>query len=161
MAGQRYFFTGHIYELVDNVVFSRSIEVYLQRMRVPPKDLINYMKKFIYTAYQSTQINCPLSPSFHIMAFRNGVVDMEKLKLYPFSPDFHVIFEHDYCYDPDAVCPIWDAFLRMVLPEKESMRILQMYLGLGLYNRGKMADKVENCLFLYGSGSNEGLELLS
>jgi phage/plasmid-associated DNA primase len=29
-----------------------------------------------------------------------------------------------------------------------------MYLGLGLFNRGKMTDKVENCLMLFGAGSN-------
>ena len=149
-----YFFTGKIYEPISRDVFNRSIELYLVSMHVQNKYMCYALGKLQKKAEESVRLNNILSPSFHIMAFMNGVVDMETGILSPFSSDFHVVYMHEYSYDPKAKCPMWTSFLKTVLPEKESRHILQMYLGLGLYNRGYMTDKVENCLVLYGNGSN-------
>ena len=154
MNDKAYFFDGKIYIPVDNEVFYYALESYLKRMHVSMGDINRSLRHFIFKAFQSLRMCCLLEPTFHIMAFQNGVVNMDTGGLTPFSPDHHVIYLNSYDYDPAADCPIWKQFLREVLPETESRLTLQMYLGLGLLNRGKMSDKIENCLMLFGTGSN-------
>nr|DAV38577.1 MAG TPA: dsDNA helicase [Caudoviricetes sp.] len=154
MNGITYFFTGKIYEPISEDVLERAIELFLVRMHVPNRDMYYSLNKFQKKAKQSLRLNCYLHPSFHVKAYLNGVVDMTTGVLHKFSPEFHVIYLNEYNYDPTAKCPLWNSFLRTVLPEKESRSILQMYLGLCTFDRGYMTDKVENCLMLYGNGSN-------
>ena len=154
MNGTFYFFTGMIYEPISEDVYDCAIEMFLVSMHVPNRDMYYSLKRFLWKAKQSLRMNCVFHPVFHIWAFRNGVVDMRTGVLYPFSGDFHVAYIHDYVYDPDAKCPLWRSFLREVLPEKNSRLILQMYLGLTTIDRGALSGKVENCLALYGNGSN-------
>lgn len=152
--GIPYFFTGKIYEPINDVVRDRAIELFLKRMRVQPTDMYYSKKKFFNEAKRSILLNGALRPMFHIKAYKNGVVDFTDGKLRPFSSEYHVIYLHEYAYDPDARCDVWLQFLKTVLPEKESRLILQMFLGLCTMDRGSMVDKVENCLMLYGNGSN-------
>ena len=154
MKGVPYFFTGKIYEPINDAIRDRAVELFLRRMRVRDRDMYYSKKKFFAEAKRSMALNSPLRPMFHIKAYRNGVVNFKDGVLRPFSSEFHVVYIHDYDYDPTAKCPIWREFLRMVLPEKESRLILQMFLGLCTMDRGSMVDKVENCLMLYGNGSN-------
>lgn len=152
--GIPYFFTGKIYEPVPSNVVDRGVELFLKRMRVKDKDMYYSLSKFIKKARQSMELNNVLMPVFHIKAYRNGVVDMRDGKLRSFSPEYPVIYQHEYDYDSSAKCPLWLNFLKSVLPEKESRLTLQMFLGLCTFDRGYMTDKVENCLMLYGNGSN-------
>lgn len=152
--GVPYFFTGKIYEPITDAMRDRAVELYLRRMRVRDRDMYYSKKKFFYEAKQSMLLNNQLRPVFHIKAYKNGVVNFNDGKLRPFSSEYPVVYLHDYAYDSTAKCPIWNAFLRQVLPEKESRLILQMFLGLCTMDRGSMVDKVENCLMLYGNGSN-------
>lgn len=152
--GVPYFFTGYIYEPVTDVMRDRAVELYLLRMRVRSTDMYYSKKKFFEEAKRSVSLNGKLHPVFHIKAYRNGVMDFEKGEFSDFSSKFHVTYIHDYKYDPAARCPTWMNFLKSVLPEKESRLILQMFLGLCTMNRGEMGSKVENCLMLYGNGSN-------
>ena len=154
MHGVYYLFTGEIYERISSEILGKAVEEWLIRMRVSSKVLHYSSKKFQDEARLSVRINKPFSPKFHIKAYRNGVVDFTDGILRPFSPDYHVMYKNPYDYDPTAKCPMWHSFLRTVLPERDSRLILQMYLGLCTYDRGKMVDKVENCLMLFGTGSN-------
>lgn len=152
--GSVYWFNGRIYVPILNDVLYRALNLYLRQIGVGNGDILQGLKFFISEVFKSLKLWCQLEPTFHIQAYKNGVLDMTTRELHPFSPDFHVIYQHDYDYDPDAKCPLWMEFLKTVLPEKESRHILQMYLGLCTFDRGKMTDKVENCLMLYGNGSN-------
>lgn len=152
--GCYYLFTGEIYEAVNPEIICKAVEEWLIKVHVSPKVLHFSSNKFQSEALLSIRINNPFCPMFHIKAYQNGVVDFTDGKLRPFSPEFHVLYKHPYKYDPSAKCPMWQSFLRTVLPEKDSRLILQMYLGLCTYDRGKMIDKVENCLMLFGTGSN-------
>jgi P4 family phage/plasmid primase-like protien len=154
MNGRAYTFDGQIYIPVENEVFYRGLKTYLVRMHVNLGDISRNFRHFIYEAFQALKICCRLDPAYHIIAFQNGVVNMDTRELMPFSPEHHVIYLNKYEFDPKADCPLWKTFLREVLPEVESRLTLQMYLSLGLFNRGKMSDKVENCLMLFGTGAN-------
>lgn len=149
-----YLFTGEIYEKVSVALLDKAVEEWLFACGVSSKVMHYSTKKFQESVRKVVFLENKLVPRFHLKAFNNGVVDFTDGVLRPFSPEHHVIFRHPYNYDPKAKCPMWNSFLRTVLPEKESRLILQMYLGLCTYDRGTMVDKVENCLMLCGMGSN-------
>ena len=164
--GETWFFTGKVYEALPNAsCFRRAMKLFLRRMHVPEGFVLKSLDMIIREAYQAMNNNRVLRPRYNLMAFRNGVVDMEDGVLMPFGKEWHVVYLHDYDYDPDADCPMWKEFLRGrtvapgryeggVLPDKNDRAILQMFLGLGLYDRGTMDRKVENSLVLFGNGSN-------
>ena len=107
-----------------------------------------------------------LRPTFDIVAFANGVVDfgsgLKYPNVMPFSPEYHVTYYHPYDYNPKAKCDRWMNFIKEVLPDRTSRMILQMFLGLGLIQRGtaynpyegKESSKIELCLLLIGTGAN-------
>ena len=55
-----------------------------------------------------------------------------------------------YCYDPEAVCPKWHAFLDKVLPEEQAQDLLAEYMGY-CFTRDL---KLEKMLIFFGSGAN-------
>lgn len=55
-----------------------------------------------------------------------------------------------YAYDPKAECPMWEAFLNQMLPEKEAQDILAEYIAYGFTH----GIKIEKMLVLYGRGAN-------
>ena len=161
-----YFFAGKIYEPVpSHSHLNWAMRTYLRVSGVPKAFIVRSIRDIMAVMYTSLNINRVLQPKYNIMAFENGVVDMKDGVLKPFSRDYHVLYLHRYKYDPSARCPKWLSFLRGtefgrkvysggVLPDKNDRTILQMFLGLALYDRGTMDKKVENALVLFGNGSN-------
>lgn len=154
--GRKYYFTGKIYEPIEDAVLRAAIKGYLLRCGIPDDDWLPIPKwKTVMVAfYDALTIDCELHPKYNIQAYQNGVVDLSRKEFYEFDPKYHVFYLHSYPYNPEARCPKWHQFLRQVLPEAASRAILQQYLGLCTLDRGEMTDKVENCLMLYGAGSN-------
>lgn len=152
--GLEYYFDGRVYRPMSDALFDRVMEVYCKRMGMDGRNSYYSMSRVQKKARESASLNGKLRPSFSVQAFLNGVVDFRDCVLRPFSPEYHVLYVHPYEYDPKARCSRWDAFLREVLEEPESRLILQMFFGLCTYDRGFMTDKVENCLVMYGEGSN-------
>lgn len=164
--GEVYFFTGKIYEVVPGHAYlKRAIRTYLRVSGVPKSFIVRSIRDIMAETYTSLEINRVLKPRYNVMAFENGVVDMSDGILRPFSREHHVVYLHHYKYDPEAKCPKWHSFLRGtdfgkkvdtggVLPDRNDRTILQMFLGLALFDRGTMDKKVENALVLFGNGSN-------
>ena len=85
-----------------------------------------------------------------ILNVGNGVLDLEKKKIYPHSPDFFFTQKTNATYDPFAKCPKWKTFLETSIKDKEVIKYLQKAVGLTLtgYNQVKAMH------FLYGEGDN-------
>lgn len=150
-----YLFNGKIYERIpENVVLYDAVKNHLRHKCVPEEDIFTRFKSILGEMFGVLRLKPKLNPKYHIQAFSNGVLNMSTLEFTDFSPEYDVIYIHDYDYDPKAKCPMWMAFIRQMLPETASRAILQMYLGLCTFDRGSMRDKVENCLMLYGTGAN-------
>lgn len=161
--GYYYLFTGRIYEPVDQEQICFVYEQLIEHIGIGQMMFKASVRKeaFLETIRQYNT----LEPKFNLVAFSNGVVDLDD-PMHPvfmdFSPDLHVLHYHPYDYDPKARCDRWELFLNRILPDKESRAILQMFLGLGLMQRGvaydpnkyKGSSKVELCLLLVGSGAN-------
>lgn len=159
-----YVFNGKYFEPVAYDVIEVGLESWLDSMGVSS---IDRNRRSLYT-YMATVCNRirdrVLKPDLSLMCFENGVVDMSKLKLQPFSNRFDVIKQYSFKFDRKEIfnCPIWKAFLGEswlpmqevdgVLPEKDKRRLLQMFLGACLVNRKNIS--FEYFMILQGTGAN-------
>lgn len=162
--GSYYMFNGKIYEVVNVDVISIAYERMIEDLSITAA--INRLGLMDDIFLKPIRMCNLLVPSFDIVAFSNGVVDFSRglvnPRPMPFSPEYHVIYYHPYEFDLGAKCPRWLNFIHEVLPDKTSRMILQMFLGLGLVQRGtaynqyegRESNKVELCLLLIGSGAN-------
>lgn len=158
--GSFYMFDGRIYVTVREELIVMAYDLILEHLRIVPMigNRSVCMKYFVnIIRYYNL-----LSPRPDLVAFTNGVLDLKDYRFYDFSPKFHVTYYHPYEYNEKAKCPRWQSFLHEVLPDKNSRIILQMFLGLGLMERGsvynpyegKQNSKIELCLILLGAGAN-------
>ena len=162
--GAYYMFNGKIYEAVPKIVLEQAYQLLLLDLAMAPMlGISTVMNKSFMEVIECYNI---LRPTFDIVAFANGVVDfgsgLKYPNVMPFSPEYHVTYYHPYDYNPKARCDRWMNFIHEVLPDKTSRMILQMFLGLGLIQRGtaynpyegKESSKIELCLLLIGTGAN-------
>lgn len=161
-SGHFYMFNGKIYEVVSQSVLEQAYILFVEDLMITP--VLNRPSICRDVFLETIRLYNILTPQFDIVAFTNGVVDfgLPEPQAMPFSPSYHVTYYHPYEYNPKAKCTRWLNFLHEVLPNKDARLILQMFLGLGLvqrgdaYNRyeGKTTAKIELCLIMIGSGSN-------
>lgn len=159
-----YVFNGRYFEPVAYDVIEVGLESWLDSMGVSS---IDRNRRSLYT-YMATVCNRirdrVLKPDLSLMCFKNGVVDMSRLKLQPFSSRFDVVKQYSFKFDRKEIfnCPIWKSFLGEswlpmqevdgVLPEKDKRRLLQMFLGACLVNRKNIS--FEYFMILQGTGAN-------
>ncbi len=159
--GVFYVFDGRIYVPVSMDAVESAFDLWMMRIGLK---LSQKRKRdvFKFDFMRSIKITNKLEPRLDIVAFSNGVLELEDCSFHSFSTSYHCLYYHPYPYNPQAKCPKWQEFLKEVLPDKRSRIILQMFLGLGLIERGtvyeqsegKERSKVELCLVLIGSGAN-------
>lgn len=155
-----YYYDGEIYRPVSSKIIEAA---YFQLMEyyhivVMMSNHTIFKDKFL----NNIEFYNILSPRADLIGFTNGVLDIRHDQWYDFSPELHVIRCNPYKFDQKARCPKWQHFLKEVLPNKNSRTILQMFMGLGLMERGTVYDtmtkigtsRIELCLILIGSGSN-------
>lgn len=159
-----YVFNGKIYEAIEVSVLEQAYQLLLEDLYIAPMlSKANIRRDNFIDVIRQYNI---LSPQPDIVAFENGVVDfgtgLKEPPVLPFSPLYHVTYYHPYAYNPKAKCNRWLNFIHEVLPDRTSRMILQMFLGLGLTQRGsaynvhegKASSRVELCLLLIGTGAN-------
>lgn len=157
--GRYYIFDGRIYTTVKKDLLLAAYQMLIEHLRIVP---MMDNKTVGYEFLKWISYYNPLEVRKDVIAFSNGVLDLVNLSFNDFNPRFHVTYMHPYPYEPKARCPMWLSFLHEVLPDKNSRLILQMFLGLGLIERGtaynqyegRESNKVELCLILIGGGSN-------
>lgn len=163
-AGAYYIFNGKIYEAVGQNVVEQAYQLLMEDLFIAPVlGRTSIRKESFMEVIKNYNV---LVPQFDVVAFANGVVDFGLSKTnpqaMPYSPHYHVTYYHPYAFEPKAKAPKWERFLYDVLPDRTSREILQMFLGLGLVQRGdaynpyegKMSGKIELCLLMIGSGAN-------
>lgn len=158
--GNYYLFDGKIYIVVrEELIFAAYDQLVLYKGVTPMVGDKQIFKKYFA---DTIRYRNHLEVRHDVVAFSNGVLTLQDGVLHPFSPEYHVTYYHPYEYNPKARCVKWQNFLHEVLPDKNARMTLQMYLGLGLIDRGtaynpcegKERAKVELCLILIGSGAN-------
>lgn len=158
--GMYYYFNGRIYEQCGKEIVRTAYDMFIEYYHVVA--MMGNNVAFQHYFLDTIKYYCELDIRNDIVAFSNGVLDLETLQFDAFSPRYHVTWYHNYPYNPKAKCPKWISFLHEVLPDKTDRSVLQMFLGLGLIQRGSIYNvgdvsvgaKVELCLILIGSGAN-------
>lgn len=149
--GVIYWFNGKIYEEIADKDIRIAIFDAMEEYGVSDAD-INGRGHILLSKSLRECSRKELNPSKRMLAFKNGVLDLDSGKLSAPSRDIHVLSMVDYNFWPDAKCPRWVKFLEQVLPEKESRMVLQEYLGLIFIDRHRTS--LEEMLILLGGGSN-------
>ena len=118
-------------------------------------DWVDKQSKLMQYAYDGVSAS-PLGVSAGIVGFRNGVwdfTDVDAPVRHAFSDRLPITELLPYDYDPDAVCPLWESFLAMMLSPQDVL-VLQKYLGMGCVSRRLMGRRVEDTLWMVGAGAN-------
>lgn len=158
--GCLYRYDGRIYVTVEKDLVRQAYNQLLEYLEIYM--MIGNSKAFDQYFVDVIKYYNPLHPRFDVIAFTNGVLDLRDYTFHDFDEKYHCTYMHPYRYNPGDRCYKWQSFLREVLPDKNQRLILQMFLGLGLIERGtvynpfegKERAKVELCLILIGAGSN-------
>ena len=153
--GDVYYFGGAVWSPLSDVVLENALGKALVKAGVPKGDVVNSRTKLLYSAKGGASLS-PLELSPSVIGFRNGVWDFTDIMnpvYHSFADRMPVVELLPYDYDPMAVCPKWHAFLSSILPKAEILK-LQKYLGLGCCDRSRMTHKIEETLWLVGSGAN-------
>lgn len=158
--GMLYRYNGMIYVPVERGLVRQAYNQLLEYLEVYV--MIGNAKAFDQYFIDVVRYYNSLEPRFDVIAFTNGVLDLRDYTFHDFAERYHCTYMHPYRYNPKERCYKWQMFLREVLPDKNQRLVLQMFLGLGLIERGTVYNpfegkdraKVELCLILIGSGSN-------
>lgn len=158
--GDYYHFNGKYYEPVSVDVIQGAYDQFLEHFHIVA--VMGNVRVFKHYFLETAKYYNTLNVRNDLVAFSNGVLDLETYQFGNFSKDFHITRCHPFRYEPKANCKKWNSFLHEVLPDKRDRSILQMFLGLGLIQRGSIYGefstranaKVELCLILIGTGAN-------
>lgn len=153
--GVTYYFNGCVWCPLDDIILENALNNALVKAGVPKTDVVNGRTKLLYSARGGASLS-PLEVSSSLVGFRNGVWDFSDIDhpiYHSFEDRMPVTSLLPYDYVPGAGCPKWLSFLQSILPKTEIMK-LQKYLGLGCADRKSMTHKIEETLWLVGSGAN-------
>lgn len=89
-----------------------------------------------------------------LINLQNGTLELTgaSWRLREFRKEDYMKYQLSFRYDSQAKCPMFDAFLDEVLPEKEAQDILMEMIGYCFIPTKSM--RLERCLMLYGPGAN-------
>lgn len=156
--GDIYHFDGRIWNCLSDSelrVMQYSLSDALVACKVDKDDVVKSIQKLYNSLCDGAKSSVlELSPS--IVGFRNGIWDFSDIDnpvKYGFGEKMPVIRLLDYDYDPNATCPKWISFLKGILPD-DHILTLQKYMGLACVYRRKMTHRVEESLWLVGTGAN-------
>lgn len=157
--GRVWYFDGRVWVQDDekSVVTGLSVARALDKVGVPKRDLLRYDKVFRGAIRDGVSLSGSwLVTRKSLIGFQNGVWDFSdplNPVAHPFEDRCEVTSLLPYEYKEGATCPLWDAFLRQVL-DRGQCEMLQRYFGLACVDRATMRHKVEEILFLVGTGAN-------
>ena len=103
--------------------------------------------------FSSASFTKPASSQDRVLInLRNGTfeVSLEKQGLRPFKDKDFLRYQLPFSYDTKATAPLFEKYLKRVLPEKELQDILAEYIGYVFIKNLKL----EKVLLLFGSGAN-------
>lgn len=155
--GGYYYFNGQIYERMEEDELKNVFFEVMRQLGLHDK---NYTDKHAWkdNFLEKIRLYEPLEVNDHCFAFQNGVLDLhealngKKHCFHKFSEAYTVTSQLPYKYNSKAKCPKFEKMLSEVLPDEDSRKELQMFLGEALIPHDEISD--EHFVYLDGPGSN-------
>ncbi|MGF3114766.1 DNA primase family protein [Facklamia sp. P12937] len=137
----------HIYK---EGIYSDNIHDIERAMIHEIRNLKKTQRSEVLAYLQLATDNKPLSPP-HFIAVKNGIYDLNKDRLLPFSPEIVIKNKVNWNYNPTAECPPVDKVLNNVaVKDKQVRRVLEEIFGYILYRRNVL----RKTFLLTGHGQN-------
>jgi putative DNA primase/helicase len=99
-----------------------------------------------YSIQNNTWEHNPLD----IICLKNGVYNWRQKALLPWTSKVYTTLKLPVEYKPNDLCPYWEKSLREWLPNEDTIKFLQEFVGLCLIPD----TSYRTAVFLYGTGSN-------
>lgn len=144
-------FTGTHYVRLEELELNGLIKKVLMLSDVGPIYSVNSISR-IKEHIILVLLDKPYNPKKNLVSFDNVVLDLDEMRTYEHSEEYETNIHMDYDYDPRATCPTFDRFLFDVLPNGDSVKVLQEFCGAMFVDRRQY--KIENICFLLGTGMN-------
>ncbi len=93
----------------------------------------------------------------HLLPVANGTIDLRTRELLPHRRENYITRLVDIPYDPGALCPTWERFMRDIFPQGEELANW-VWRALGYCLTGEVSERV--VFFLWGGGRNGKSTLL-
>lgn len=138
----------HIYK--DGVYVADSGEIEAEMIKHIPE--LNKAKRTEVLSYLDVLIRENTQPSSaSLIAFRNGILNIEDDSFVPFSPDIVVTNKIEWDYNPQAYCETTDKALNKIACDDKNIRaLLEEAAGFCLFRRNELG----KAFILTGTGSN-------
>lgn len=154
-----YLYNGTFWSEVDKETFQKFLGEAAEQLGVPKFSARFYQfreqlfKQFLSTAYLPTP---EINKDTVLINLKNGTFEIspQGTNLRPFDRADFITYQLPFEYNPQAIAPLFEAYLNRVLPDKERQKVLAEYIGYVFIKHGSNALKEEKALVLYGTGAN-------
>lgn len=154
-----YLYNGTFWAEIDKETFQKFLGEAAEQMGVAKFSARFYQfreqlfRQFLTTAYLPTP---KVNKDNVLINLKNGTFEIspQGTKLKQFDPSDFITYQLPFEYDPQARAPIFETYLKRVLPDQERQKVLAEYLGYVFIKHGSNALKEEKALVLYGTGAN-------
>jgi putative DNA primase/helicase len=154
-----YLYSGTFWAEIDKEIFQKFLGEAAEKMGVAKFSARFYQfreqlfKQFLTTAYLPTPES---NKDTVLINLKNGTFEIspQGRKLRPFDRSDFITYQLPFEYSPQAKAPLFEAYLKKVLPDPERQMVLAEYLGFVFIKHGSNALKEEKALILYGTGAN-------
>lgn len=152
-----YLYTGTYWQLITMDSLRQFLGEVAEKISIPELKAKFYsfrdklMKQFFSAAYFAPPISDKNDVKINLS---NGtfVFSREGSWLKPHDKDDFMLHKLLFCYDEKAQCPLFQAYLDRVLPDKEKQMVLAEFMGY-VFTKNRVL-KLEKGLILFGSGQN-------
>lgn len=154
-----YLYNGTFWAEIDKELFQKFLGQAAEQMGVAKFSARFYQfreqlfRQFLTAAYLPTP---EVDKDNVLINLKNGTFEItpKGTKLKQFDPSDFITYQLPFEYDPQARAPIFETYLKRVLPDQERQKVLAEYLGYVFIKHGSNALKEEKALVLYGTGAN-------
>ena len=150
-----YLFNGAYWSVLNKEILQKFLGDCAERMTMPKYNARQYsirehlFKQFLVTGFQPM----PDCNDKILVNLANGTFEINgngKGFLRPFDKSDFLKYQLPFDYNPNAVCPIFQNYLDVSLPDKSAQNVLAEFIGCVFAPHLKL----EKALILYGDGRN-------
>lgn len=131
--GQLHIYNGKIYVAGYNAIENRMIK-YIPTLRSQQrKEVLQYLEVIC-------DKNLPVKKNVNLIAFDNGIYDINTKQLLDFSPNYHITNLIPHNYQPDSYdSTVDDVFNRLSCDDKDIRSVIEEAIGFCFYRKNELS----------------------